>query len=82
MKVISQIVKFFLITSCCYGQHSYFGLTQEQLMEESKRDGYRVIVQLVDSNIVYTLTNEWDKIIVSYSPSSELPSYIIYKEEE
>ena len=51
-------------------------------MEESKRDGYRVIVQLVDSNIVYTLTNEWDKIIVSYSPSSELPSYIIYKEEE
>ena len=73
---------FFLITSCCYGQHSYFGLTQSQLMKESHRDGYRVMTQIIDRNIVYTLTNGWDKIIVSYSPGSELPSYIIYKEEE
>ena len=51
-------------------------------MKESHRDGYRVMTQIIDSNIVYTLTNGWDKIIVSYSPGSELPSYIIYKEEE
>lgn len=51
-------------------------------MRESNRDGYRVMTQIIDSNIVYTLTNGWDKIIVSYSPGRELPSYIIYREQE
>ena len=73
---------FFLITSCCYAQHSYFALTQSQLMKESNRDGYRVMTQIINSNIVYTLTNEWSIIKVSYSSGNELPSYIIYKEEE
>jgi len=77
-----KILIFFLITSCCYGQHSYFGLTQSQLMKESNRDGYRVMTQIIDSNVVYTLTNGWDRIVVSYSPISELPSYIIYRKEE
>ena len=51
-------------------------------MKESNRDGYRVMTQLIDSNVVYTLTNGWDKIIVSYAPGRELPSYIIYRKEE
>ena len=51
-------------------------------MRESNRDGYRVMTQIIASNIVYTLTNGWDKIIVSYSPGRELPSYIIYREQE
>ena len=51
-------------------------------MKESHRDGYRVMTQIIDSNVVYTLTNGWDRIVVSYSPDNELPSYIIYKEEE
>ena len=82
MKHIFQVINIFLITSCCYGQHSYFGLTQEQLMKESKRDGYRVMTQLVDSTIVYTLTNDWGTIRVAYDSGSKLPSYIIYREEE
>ena len=79
---MTRLIIFFSFLSTCYGQHSYFGLTQEQLMKESKRDGYRIIAQLVDSTIVYTLTNDWGKIRVAYDPSSKLPSYIIYREEE
>ena len=47
-------------------------------MEESKRDGYRVMTQLIDSTIVYTLTNDWGTIRVAYDSNSKLPSYIIY----
>ena len=51
-------------------------------MKESKSDGYRVMTQLIDSTIVYTLTNDWGTIRVAYDPSSKLPSYIIYREDE
>ncbi len=79
---MSRLIIFFLFLSTSYGQHPYFRLTQEQLMKESKRDGYRVMTQLVNSTIVYTLTNDWSTIRVAYDPNSKLPSYIIYKEEE
>jgi len=51
-------------------------------MKESKRDGYRVMIQLIDSTIVYTLTNDWSTIRVAYDSDSKLPSYIIYREDE
>jgi hypothetical protein len=51
-------------------------------MKESYQDGYRSLVQLIDNNVVYTLTNGWDTIRVVYSPLSKLPSYIIYREDE
>ena len=51
-------------------------------MKESYQDGYRSLVQLIDNNVVYTLTNGWDTIRVVYSPFSKLPSYIIYREDE
>lgn len=79
---MKAIIIFFMCLSCCYGQHPYFTLTQEQLMKESYQDGYRSLVQLIDNNVVYTLTNGWDTIRVVYSPISKLPSYIIYREDE
>jgi|TARA_R100001460_G_scaffold58742_5_gene98548 hypothetical protein len=81
MKTLCFLVSF-LFCIFAKGQHIYFDVTFENIDTVAKEDGYRVVKNLENSNIVCYLYSESDTIKIGYNSEMSKPSFIIYREEK
>ena len=81
MKKICFLVSF-LFCIFAKGQHIYFDVTFDKIVEVAEADGYRVVKVIEQGIIVCYLHSESDTIRIGYKDEMSKPSFIIYREEK
>ena len=81
MKTLCFLVSF-LFCIFAKGQHIYFDVTFENIDTVAKEDGYRVVKNLENRNLVCYLYSDSDTIKIGYNNQMSKPSFIIYRKEE